>query len=205
MKIHSQSSVNASKPVSAVPAPTKKNDAREVAFGTGVPTPTGSNEVEPAAGGHARLDAFTQKVEKRFEHALQAKDLSPRQQQALEKERDRFHSMVARFEAAYMDGADSAKMNKAEGLEKLMQSFTKSVNHIVSGGEPEVAKDAPAASGHARIDAFTQKIEKRFESAMQSKDLSPRQQQALEKERDTSTPWSRASKPRTWTGPTAPR
>ncbi len=51
--------------------------------------------------------------------------------------------MVARFEAAYMDGADSAKMNKAEGLQKLLASFSKSVNHIVSGGDPKVADDAP--------------------------------------------------------------
>ncbi len=182
MKIHSQSQVNAAKPVSAVPAPVKKNDPREVAFGTGVPT--GKPEDAPAAGGHARLDAFAQKIEKRFENALASKDLTPRQQQALEKERDRFHSMIARFEAAYMDGAEGAKMDKAEGMQKLLENFGKSVGHIVSGGSPDVADDAPAATGHARLDAFTQKVEKRFEHALASKDLSPRQQQALEKERD---------------------
>lgn len=140
MKIHSQSPVSAAKPVSAVPAPIKKNDPREVAFGTGVPT--GKPDDAPATGGHARLDAFAQKIEKRFENALASKDLTPRQQQALEKERDRFHSMIARFEAAYMDGADSAKMDKAEGLQKLMASFTKSVNHILAGGA-DVVENAP--------------------------------------------------------------
>lgn len=136
MKIHSHIPVSGTKPVNATQPLVKKGDARDVSFGAGVPTPEGKPADAPAGTGHARLDAFTQKVEKRFENALQSKDLSPRQQQALEKERDRFHSMVARFEAAYMDGTDSAKMNKADGLEKLLQSFGKSVSHILSGGEP---------------------------------------------------------------------
>ena len=81
----------------------------------------------------------------RFENALASQDLTPRQQQALEKERDRFHSLFSRYEAAYMDGADSAKMDKLEGMQKLLANFSKSVNHIVSGGEPAPTTDTSTA------------------------------------------------------------
>jgi len=143
MKIHSHNAVNAPQPISPVHAPAKRNDPREVAFGAGVATPTGKPTDEPGGSGHARLDAFVEKLENRFNSALKSSDLSPRQQQALENERDRFHSMIARFEAAYLDGAESAKMDKAEGLSKLLEKFSKSVNHIVSGGDVQAPKDSP--------------------------------------------------------------
>lgn len=131
MKIHSHNPVSASRPVNAPQPAARKADAREA--GSASPTPNG----------HARLDAFASKVEKRLENALSNESLSPRQKAALEKERDDFHSLLARFESAYMDGAEGAKMDKADGMQKLLAHFSKSINHILAGGTPDAPKGTP--------------------------------------------------------------
>lgn len=142
MKIHSHNSVPASKPVQAAQSAPRKNDAREAVPAAAVPTGNGET---PSAPSQTRLDAYAQKIEKRFDSALASNALSPRQQQALEQERDRFHSMIARFEAAYMESPESAKMDKAAGMQKLLDSFGKSVSHILSGGEV-AAQAAPTTN-----------------------------------------------------------
>ena len=153
MNIQRHTPVSATNPAQAVQAPVKKADPREVvatANDVSAKTPV---EKAPTSPGHPRLEAFSKKIEARFENALSAEGLSPRQQQALEKERDRFHSMIARFEAAYMDGAESGKMDKSNGMQKLLADFAKTVNHIVAGGESGVptdkkVMDAPTAMSH---------------------------------------------------------
>lgn len=146
MKIHSHTPVSGTKPVNAVQPQAKKSDPRELAFGAGVPVAGGKPDGAPTADGHARLEAFSKKIEKRFEGALAKEDLSPRQRQALEKERDRFHSMMARFEAAFLDGAEGPKGDAMQGMQKLLQSFGKSVGHIMAGGEHTATTDAPKST-----------------------------------------------------------
>lgn len=142
MNIQRHNPVSAAKPVQAVQAPVKKADAREVASSANEPATPPKVESKPSETNGSRLEAFSKKIEGRFESALSSNNLTPRQQQALEKERDRFHSMLARFEAAYMDGAEGAKMDKNEGMQKLLANFAKSVNHIVAGNDAGQPADA---------------------------------------------------------------
>jgi len=139
MNIQRHNSVTNPKPVQAVQAPVKRADAREVASNANDTAVPPKVDAQPADSSASRLEAFSKKIEGRFESALSSNTLTPRQQEALEKERDRFHSMLARFESTYMDGAESGKMDKADGMQKLLANFAKSVNHIVAGtnaGEP---------------------------------------------------------------------
>jgi hypothetical protein len=155
MKIHSHTPVNATKPIQTVASTPKRTDAKSDApFGAGVPSAGGEQPTSPNAGATTRLEAFSQKIEKRFEQAFSSKDLSPRQQQALETERDRFHSMLARYESAYLDTREGPKLGQAEGMQKLLANFGKSIAHILSGGEasndaqaPDAPTRTPGASG----------------------------------------------------------
>lgn len=145
MKIHSHNQVSATNPVRATQPQAKKSESRDLASGASVHPADAQKAGAPAGDGHARLDAFSKKIEKRFEGALAKADLTPRQRQALEQERDRFQSMIARFEAAYLDGAEAGKLDAAQGMQKLLQSFSKSVTHILSGGEPTSTPDDPTS------------------------------------------------------------
>jgi|GEM_PF-5015678 len=133
MNIQRHNPVSATKPVQAIQAPVKKADSREVVSSATADVTKPTVENPSASTGHSRLEAFGKKIEARFDNAMSSNNLSPRQHEALEKERDRFHSMLARFEAAYMDGAESGKMDKASGMQKLLAEFAKNVNHIVGG------------------------------------------------------------------------
>ena len=148
MSISSHNAVSGIRPVNAAQPLAKRTDPREAAPGAGVPADKGQPEVAPKAEGHARLDAFSKKIESRFENALNSQKLSPRQREALEQERDRFQSLIARFESAYLDGAEGPRKDATEGIQKLLQNFSKSVNHIVSGGvltKPDDGTAVPTA------------------------------------------------------------
>lgn len=149
MSISSHNAVSGIRPVNAAQSLAKRTDPREAAPGAGVPADKGQPQPAPTAEGHARLDAFSKKIEGRFEHALNSQKLSPRQREALEQERDRFQSLLARFESAYLDGAEGPRKDAALGIQKLLQNFSKSVNHIVAGGvatKPDDGTPTTAAS-----------------------------------------------------------
>lgn len=146
MSISSQNGVSGVRPVNAAQSLPKRTDPRETNFGAGVPADLGKPEAAPAQEGHARLDAFSKKLETRFEGALKNENLSVRQREALQQERDRFHSLIARFESAYLDGAEGSKKNAADGIKKLVESFSKSVNHIVAGGEIPTPTDGSGST-----------------------------------------------------------
>ncbi|MDZ4830621.1 MAG: hypothetical protein SGJ09_10555 [Phycisphaerae bacterium] len=133
MNIQRHNPVSATKPVQAIQAPVKKADSREVVSSATADVTKPTVENPPASAGHSRLEAFGKKIESRFENAMSSNNLSPRQQEALENERDRLHSMLARFEAAYMDGSEGGKMDTSGGMQKLLAEFAKNVNHIVGG------------------------------------------------------------------------
>lgn len=163
MSISSHNAVSGIRPVNAAQSLSKRTDPREAAFGAGVPVDKGQPQAAPTAEGNARLEAFSKKIESRFESALNSEKLSPRQREALEQERDRFHSLLARFESAYLDGAEGPRKDAADGIHKLLQNFSKSVNHIVSGGvvtKPDDGTPTPTAatsasttfSGRGKID-----------------------------------------------------
>jgi hypothetical protein len=136
MSISSQNSVSGIRPVTAVQPFAKRVESREATFGAGVPTTNaGDHTVPPANDGHARLDAFSKRIESRFEQAIQSQNLSPRQTAALQQERDRFQSLLSRFEAAYLGGAEGPRADAADGIQRLLANFSKSVNHILTGGE----------------------------------------------------------------------
>jgi len=159
MSISSQNSVSGIRPVTAAQPFAKRAESREATFGAGVPTTnTGDSAVPPANEGHARLDAFSKQVESRFEHAINSRDLTPRQSAALQQERDRFHSLLSRFEAAYLDGAEGPRADAADGIQRLLANFSKSVNHILTGGESDetpIQPNAPSTahnSGRGSVD-----------------------------------------------------
>jgi hypothetical protein len=125
MKIHANNPVSGVKPASTNSPSTGSADSKK-------------------SSGFARLEAYASKIEKRFESALSSKGLSTRQRDALEKERDRFQSLLSRFESAYLDSADpSKKKEAAAGMQKLLANFGKSVTHILKGGETTGAEPAP--------------------------------------------------------------
>jgi hypothetical protein len=159
MSISSQNSVSGIRPVAAAQPFAKRVESREVTFGAGVPTTnTGDLAVPPANDGHTRLDAFSKRIESRFEHAIQSQNLTPRQSAALQQERDRFQSLLSRFEAAYLGGAEGPRADAADGIQRLLANFSKSVNHILGGGESDETPIQPndpstvQSSGRGSVD-----------------------------------------------------
>ncbi len=99
----------------------------------------------PAASGNPRLEAFAKKIEARFQNAIATNNLTPRQHEALQAEHDRFQTMLSRFQNAYLNGQESAGMDPAQGMQKLLEHFGKSVTHILSGGTPAAPEGTPAS------------------------------------------------------------
>jgi hypothetical protein len=101
---------------------------------SGAPRAAGAGSGTPAAQAHPRLEAFAKRIETRFESALASRDLTPRQRAALEQERDRFHALLNRFQSAYLDGEHKGGRAAVQGMNKLLEQFSGTVNHILSGG-----------------------------------------------------------------------
>ncbi|MBL8863764.1 MAG: hypothetical protein JNK02_17375 [Planctomycetes bacterium] len=132
MKIHGHNPVSGAKPVNPIQSAARQGLAREKSPAAAGPARAEAPAQEPT--GHARLDAFAGKLAQRFEAALSAQDLSPRQRLALEEQRDAFRSMISRFQDAYLSGAEAGKKDAAEGMQKLLAQFGKNVSHILAGG-----------------------------------------------------------------------
>jgi hypothetical protein len=125
-------------PAGPLPNFARKVDAQRTSAAGGAqdPVPGASRNAHP------RLEAFAQKIEARFENALASQSLSARQREALEGQREEFHALIARFEAAYLDGDHASLRSTIDGMQKLLDHFGVRVSHILSGGN-----DAGAARG----------------------------------------------------------
>jgi hypothetical protein len=142
MNISSISNGTGPKPV--IPAhPVLRNEAAKAAFGAGVRDTDTTTPGQPSDPSHARLEAFTQRVEARFKAVLESSDLSPRQREALEAQYGKFQSMVSRFEDAYMDGRTPGE-GAQQGMQRLLDRFSNSVNHILAGGD--APRDTPSTT-----------------------------------------------------------
>jgi hypothetical protein len=134
-----------SRPV--IPAqPVLKNEAAKAAFGAGVRETDTATPGEPSDPTHPRLDALAQRIETRFKALLESSDLTPRQREALETQFSRFESMMNRFEAAYMDGRTPGA-GAQQGMQRLLDRFSSSVNHILAGGDAPRDSSAGTALG----------------------------------------------------------
>jgi len=145
MNISSISNGAGPKPV--IPAqPVLRSEAAKAAFGAGVRETDTATPGTPSDPSHPRLDAFTQRIEARFKAVLESDNLSPRQREALETQYEKFQSMLNRFEAAYMDGRTPGA-GAQQGMQRLLDRFSSSVNHILAGGDapPDVPSTTTAS------------------------------------------------------------
>ena len=134
-----------SRPV--IPAqPVLKNEAAKAVFGAGVRETDAAVPGQPSDPTHPRLDALAERIETRFKALLESNDLSPRQREALETQFSRFESMMNRFEAAYMDGRTPGE-GAQQGMQRLLDRFANSVNHILAGGDAPRDPSARTAVG----------------------------------------------------------
>lgn len=161
MNISSISNGAGQKPVITA-QPVLRSEAAKAAFGAGVretdaTTPASSDPANP------RLDAFAQRIESRFKAVLESESLSPRQREALEGQYEKFQSMLNRFEAAYLDGRRTPGEGAQQGMQRLLDRFSNSVNHILAGGDApkdpsggstpgSVARPIGIDGNHGRID-----------------------------------------------------
>jgi hypothetical protein len=120
------------------------------AFGTKVQeTATRAGGSDVVSTVHPRLADFASKIDKRFQDAIGAKELSPRQQAALAKAQDHFHSMIARLDDASHNRGGTESTPK-EGLNKILDLFTASVGNILSGGGADQAQTETTSKTRAR-------------------------------------------------------
>jgi hypothetical protein len=85
------------------------------------------------AGSPSRLDALAARSQARLEALANDKDLSPRQQQALQQAKDELQSLHARLEQAF--GGQGHKPEAVQqALSALQAHFSAGVAHILSGG-----------------------------------------------------------------------
>ncbi len=81
----------------------------------------------------SRLDAIAARSEARLAALVDDKDLSPRQQQALQQAKDELQSLHARLEQAF--GGEGHKPEAVkQALSALQAHFAAGVSHILSGG-----------------------------------------------------------------------
>ncbi len=133
MNISSISNGAGPKPV--IPAqPVLRSEAAKAAFGAGVSETGASTPGAPTDPTHPRLDAFAQRIEARLKAVLESDGLSPRQREALQTQFEKFQSMMNRFEAAYLDGRTPGE-GAQQGMQRLLDRFSSSVNHILAGGD----------------------------------------------------------------------
>lgn len=104
-----------SRPARDIETTAKQAPARSAEVATR--TDEGSDVVQRSS---ARVAAFEQSVEARFDQILKSGDLSPRQTQAVEEIKSQFSSMLNRLDSAFF-GADGLEGGASEALQKILE------------------------------------------------------------------------------------
>jgi hypothetical protein len=84
---------------------------------------------------HPRLAAYANQIDARLSLAMEAKDLSPRQRDALQAAQSHFHSMIQRLDDAYSNSAAPPSTSMADALNSVLDQLAGAVNHIQSAGK----------------------------------------------------------------------
>jgi hypothetical protein len=88
---------------------------------------------------HPRLAAYAQRIEGRLAHAADSRDLTPRQQAAIQQAQTQFHGLIQRLDDAYSSNASMDKKKPMiDSLTAMIDHLTQSVNHIQSGGPLDI-------------------------------------------------------------------
>jgi len=107
------------------------------------PQPARTEDVQAAAPVAAktispRLAAYADKIDARLSLAMEARDLSPRQKEALEKAKAHFHGLIQRLDEAYTTGTEAKKKPIASALQGVLDDLVQTFNHVQSGGQIDI-------------------------------------------------------------------
>jgi hypothetical protein len=89
---------------------------------------------------HPRLAAYAQRIENRLAHVAADRDLTPRQQAAIQQAQTQFHGLIQRLDDAHSSGAPGdQKRPLIDSLTAMIEHLVQSVNHIQSGGPLDIS------------------------------------------------------------------
>ena len=89
---------------------------------------------------HPRLAAYAQRIENRLAHVAADRDLTPRQQAAIQQAQTQFHGLIQRLDDAHSSGAPAdQKRPLIDSLNAMIEHLVQSVNHIQSGGPLDIS------------------------------------------------------------------